>query len=32
VGMLVVTTENQANVGLVRLEIKNAITKLQTNH
>jgi len=32
VGMLVVTTENQANIGLVRLEIKNAITKLQANH
>jgi len=32
VGMLVVTTETQANIGLVRLEIKNAITRLQTNH
>jgi predicted regulator of Ras-like GTPase activity (Roadblock/LC7/MglB family) len=32
VGMLVVTAENQANVGLVRLEMKNAIAKLQENH
>lgn len=29
VGMLVVTTEQQANIGLVRLEIKNAIHRLQ---
>jgi len=29
VGMLVVTAEDRANIGLVRLEIKNAIAKLQ---
>jgi predicted regulator of Ras-like GTPase activity (Roadblock/LC7/MglB family) len=29
VGMLVVTAENRANIGLVRLEIRNAVAKLQ---
>ena len=28
VGLLVVTAENRANIGLVRLEINNAVTKL----
>lgn len=28
-GILVVTTEKQVNIGLVRLEMKNAISKLQ---
>ena len=30
IGILVVTTERQVNIGLIRLEIKNAIGKLQT--
>ena len=30
-GILVVTTEKDINIGLVRLEIKNAITKLKIN-
>ncbi|MFC1475203.1 roadblock/LC7 domain-containing protein, partial [Candidatus Zixiibacteriota bacterium] len=30
-GILVVTTEKNINIGLVRLEIKNAITKLKVN-
>lgn len=29
VGMLVVTAENQANIGLVRLEINQAVSRLQ---
>jgi predicted regulator of Ras-like GTPase activity (Roadblock/LC7/MglB family) len=29
-GILVVTTEKQVNIGLIRLEMKNAIGKLQT--
>ena len=29
VGILVVTTEKEVNIGLVRLEIKNAISKLK---
>jgi predicted regulator of Ras-like GTPase activity (Roadblock/LC7/MglB family) len=28
-GILVVTTEQQVNIGLIRLEIKNAISKLK---
>lgn len=28
-GILVVTTEKQVNIGLIRLEIKNAISKLK---
>lgn len=32
VGMLVVTAENRANIGLVRLEIRNAVTRLQERH
>jgi predicted regulator of Ras-like GTPase activity (Roadblock/LC7/MglB family) len=28
-GILVVTTERQVNIGLIRLEIKNAISKLK---
>lgn len=28
IGTLVVTTEKQVNIGLIRLEIKNAISKL----
>ncbi len=32
VGMLVVTAERQVNIGLVRLEIKNAVGRLQENH
>ncbi len=31
-GLLVVTTERDVNIGLVRLEIKNAISKLKTAH
>ena len=30
-GILVVTTEKNVNIGLVRLEIKNAISKLKVN-
>ncbi|MBU0985259.1 MAG: roadblock/LC7 domain-containing protein [candidate division Zixibacteria bacterium] len=30
IGILVVTTEKQVNVGLVRLEIKNALSRLTT--
>lgn len=30
VGILVVTTEKKVNIGLIRLEIKNAIGKLRT--
>lgn len=29
VGILVVTTEQEVNIGLIRLEIKNAISKLK---
>lgn len=29
IGILVVTTEKQVNVGLIRLEIKNAVSKLK---
>ena len=29
-GILVVTTEKEVNIGLIRLEIKNAISKLKT--
>ena len=32
VGMLVVTAENKANIGLVRLEIKQAVARLQENN
>ncbi len=32
VGMLVVTAENRANIGLVRLEINQAVTRLQENN
>jgi predicted regulator of Ras-like GTPase activity (Roadblock/LC7/MglB family) len=32
VGMLVVTTENKANIGLVRLEIKQAVARFQENN
>lgn len=32
VGTLVVTTELQANIGLVRLEIKSALAKLRENN
>jgi len=31
-GLLVVTTEKDVNIGLVRLEIKNAINKLKVDH
>ena len=31
-GLLVVTTEKDVNIGLVRLEIKNAIGKLKAAH
>ena len=31
IGTLVVTTEKQVNIGLIRLEIKNAISKLGIN-
>lgn len=30
-GILVVTTEKSVNIGLIRLEIKNAISKLKVN-
>jgi uncharacterized protein len=30
-GILVVTTEKAVNVGLIRLEIKNAVARLKTN-
>ncbi|MEA1979944.1 MAG: roadblock/LC7 domain-containing protein [candidate division Zixibacteria bacterium] len=30
IGILVVTTEQNVNIGLVRLEIKNALSKLKT--
>ena len=30
-GILVVTTEKLVNIGLIRLEIKNAISKLKVN-
>ena len=30
-GILVVTTEKNVNIGLIRLEIKNAISKLKVN-
>ncbi|RKX22629.1 MAG: hypothetical protein DRP35_01495 [Candidatus Zixiibacteriota bacterium] len=30
IGILVVTTEKNVNIGLVRLEIKNALSKLKT--
>lgn len=30
-GILVVTTEKAVNIGLIRLEIKNAISKLKVN-
>lgn len=29
IGILVVTTEKEVNIGLIRLEIKNAISKLK---
>ena len=29
-GILVVTTEKDVNVGLIRLEIKNAVNRLRT--
>ncbi len=29
-GILVVTTEKEVNIGLIRLEIKNAISRLKT--
>jgi len=32
VGMLVVTAETQANIGLVRLEINQAVARLQENN
>lgn len=32
VGMLVVTAENKANIGLVRLEINQAVSRLQENN
>lgn len=31
IGILVVTTEKNVNIGLIRLEIKNAISKLKIN-
>ncbi len=31
-GLLVVTTERDVNIGLIRLEIKNAINRLQAGH
>jgi len=31
-GLLVVTTEKDVNIGLVRLEIKNAINKIKVDH
>ncbi len=31
-GLLVVTTEKDVNIGLVRLEIRNAINKLKATH
>jgi len=31
-GILVVTTETDVNIGLIRLEIKNAINKLEADH
>lgn len=31
VGILVVTTEQNVNIGLIRLEIKNAIKRLKVN-
>lgn len=30
IGILVVTTEQNVNIGLIRLEIKNALSKLKT--
>ena len=30
-GILVVTTEKEVNIGLVRLEIKNAVSRLRTS-
>lgn len=32
IGILVVTTEKSVNIGLIRLEIKNAIGKLKVAH
>lgn len=32
VGILVVTAEHQVNIGLVRLEIKNAVARLQEDN
>jgi predicted regulator of Ras-like GTPase activity (Roadblock/LC7/MglB family) len=32
VGILVVTAERDVNIGLIRLEIKNAITRIGTNN
>jgi predicted regulator of Ras-like GTPase activity (Roadblock/LC7/MglB family) len=31
IGILVVTTEQNVNIGLIRLEIKNAISRLKVN-
>ena len=31
IGILVVTTEKEVNIGLIRLEIKNAISKLKVS-
>ena len=32
VGILVVTAESEVNIGLIRLEIKNAVSKLGSNN
>jgi predicted regulator of Ras-like GTPase activity (Roadblock/LC7/MglB family) len=32
IGILVVTTEKQVNIGLVRIEIRNAVAKLRSRH
>jgi predicted regulator of Ras-like GTPase activity (Roadblock/LC7/MglB family) len=32
IGILVVTAQKDVNIGLIRLEIKNAISKLKTNN
>jgi predicted regulator of Ras-like GTPase activity (Roadblock/LC7/MglB family) len=32
IGILVVTAESEVNIGLIRLEIKNAVSKLASNN